>query len=355
MKFKPIPLILLFLFAALLLTSCGAASTYWPGLRAAEDLAYLSAGSHIYAVRLSDGTEVWRYPEKASSKTIFYAPPVFTDDGQVVVGSAGSDHALFYLDARTGAYKAQFDGALARWMAAPLAVGEYLYAPGGDGTLYMLDLQGNKLKSFETGAPLWSQPVSDGKYVYLAALNHHLYALDLQTLDVVWDAPLAGAMAGSPALSADGTLYVGNFASKVIAVEAETGKVLWEAPTDGPVWGGPALDAGLVYVADLQGKIYAFDAASGERVWTPPQPDGPIIGSPHAQGGLMIFTTETGAVVGVDAEGKVKTLTSYQAKIYTPPASAGDLILVAPMETEFLMAAIDANGLQMWTFTPEKK
>lgn len=355
MKFKPIPVILFSLLVALLLTSCGAASTYWPGLTAAEDLAYVSAGSHVYAVRLSDGTEVWRYPEKASGKTIFYTPPVLTDDGQIVVGSAGSDHGLFYLDARTGAYKSQFSGALARWMAAPLAMGGYLYAPGGDGTLYMLDLQGNKLKSFDTGAPLWSQPVSDGKYIYLAALNHHLYALDPQTLNVVWDTELGGAMAGSPALSADGKLYVGNFASKVVALETETGKTLWEAPTDGPVWGGPALDAGLVYVADLQGKIYAFDAASGARAWNPPQPNGPIIGSPSQQGGLMIFTTETGMVVGVDPEGKVKTLASYQGKIYTPPANAGDLILVAPMETEFVIAAMDANGLQVWTFTPEKK
>ncbi|MGQ9833288.1 MAG: outer membrane protein assembly factor BamB family protein [Candidatus Villigracilaceae bacterium] len=355
MRIRPLSFFLFSLLAVFLLTACSGVSTAWHGVGADANLAYISAGSYIYAVRLSDGTEAWRYPEKANGKTIFYAPPVLTDDGQLLVGSAGTDHALYYLNAQTGAYKDQFDGALARWVASPLVLDGYVYAPGGDGILYLLDMQGNRLKSFDTGAPLWSQPVTDGKYIYLAGLNHHLYALEPQTLKIIWDKDLGGALAGSPALSPDGVLYIGSFGSKVTAIEAASGKTLWEAPTEGAVWGGPALHADLVYAADLKGKIYAFNAKSGERHWQPIRPDGPILASPLLWQDMMIFTTETGAVVGVDADGKVKTLSAYQGKIYAPVVGAGDLILVAPLGTDFLLAAVDANGLQAWTFVPEKK
>jgi hypothetical protein len=40
-------------------------------------------------------------------------------------------------------------------------------------------------------------------------------------------------------------------------------------------------------------------------------------------------------------------------KIYTTPVAASDLTIVAPLETEFYLAALDANGRQVWTFTPE--
>ena len=41
-------------------------------------------------------------------------------------------------------------------------------------------------------------------------------------------------------------------------------------------------------------------------------------------------------------------------KIYTPPLLVGDLIVVAPMGSSFLMVAYDANGAQKWQFTPAK-
>lgn len=355
MKVKPTLFVFVALLAAVLLTSCGATSASWHGVTANEELAYISAGSHIYAVRVSDGVEAWRYPEKASGKIMFYTQPTLTEEGLLLVGSAGTEHSLFYLDAKTGAYRNEFDGAEARWVAAPLVLGEHVYAPGGDGILYMLDMQGRKVGAFEAGGPLWSQPVSDGVYIYLGALNHHVYALDPKNLDVVWESDLGGAIAGSPALSPTGVLYIGTFASQVSALEAASGKVLWQTPTEGAVWGGPVTDGDYVYAADLSGRFYAFEAASGKRAWTPPQPDGPILGAPLVRADFLVVTTETGAVVGIDRDGKTKKLSTFEGKLYSPAVDAGDLILVAPLETEFLLTALDATGAQTWTFTPEKK
>ncbi len=354
MKVRPIFFILFALLASSLLTACSGQGASWPGLSADEELAYVSSGPQIFAVRLSDGKEAWHFPEKTSGKTVFYATPVLTEDGQLLIGSAGSEHTFFYLDARSGAQKATFSKAKSPWMGSPLVVGDKVYAPNGDGTLYMLDMQGNKLNGFEAGGPLWSQPVTDGTYIYVGALNHNLYALNPETLEVAWKVDMGGAVPGSPALGPDGILYVGSFASKVVAVDAATGSVLWEAPTEGTVWGGPTLTGDKLYAADLTGKVYAFDAATGERTWEPIQPDGPITGSPMLFGTDLIVTTETGAVVLVGQDGKFKNLNTFQGKFYTMAVAAGDLILVAPTGARFQLTALDADGKQMWAFPPEE-
>jgi outer membrane protein assembly factor BamB len=53
---------------------------------------YVSSGSFIYAVDVQNGREVWRYPAEADSKLLFYATPVLTEDGQLLIGSAGGTH-----------------------------------------------------------------------------------------------------------------------------------------------------------------------------------------------------------------------------------------------------------------------
>ena len=85
------------LLGAVLLSACAGGAvrgSSWPGLSADGDVAYLANGAIVYAINLKDGGELWRYPEKANSKLIFYATPVVTPDGLVIVGSAGTDHSL---------------------------------------------------------------------------------------------------------------------------------------------------------------------------------------------------------------------------------------------------------------------
>jgi hypothetical protein len=40
-------------------------------------------------------------------------------------------------------------------------------------------------------------------------------------------------------------------------------------------------------------------------------------------------------------------------KIYPSPLLAGDLILVAPINADELLIAVDVNGNQRWVFSPE--
>jgi len=62
---------------AILLSACSSAAsrgTSWPGLTADANNAYLANGQFIYAARLTDGSKLWQYPDKAGSQQFLASP-----------------------------------------------------------------------------------------------------------------------------------------------------------------------------------------------------------------------------------------------------------------------------------------
>ena len=107
--------------AALALSACGTpVNVSWPGLAADANNAYLANGNLVYAVRLTDGLEMWRYPEKSAGQ-IFHSNPLITPDGQVLLGSAGNDNGIVSIDPATG--RENWAAPLVadnHWIASPL-------------------------------------------------------------------------------------------------------------------------------------------------------------------------------------------------------------------------------------------
>ncbi len=71
-------------------------------------------------------------------------------------------------------------------------------------------------------------------------------------------------------------------------------------------------------------------------------------------GDQVYVATESGSFFALDRDGKTIWEKTVGGKIYTTPVVSGDLILVAPYQAEFTLAAYDATGKQAWTFTPAK-
>ncbi|MBI1855500.1 MAG: PQQ-like beta-propeller repeat protein [Chloroflexi bacterium] len=356
---KHLKMIFLVLLGAILLSACatGATSTSWPGLSADSTNAYLADGNNVYAVRLSDGVKVWQYPDKAGTPK-FFAAPVLTPDGQLLIASAGTDRAFLSLDPATGKEKwaAPYTGAQNIWIASPLVVGDMIYAANNDGTLYVLKLATGEFQwSLPISGSLWGAPVSNGKLVFVTSLDHFLYAIDPQSRKVAWKADLGGSIPGSPAVSADGsTLYIGGFTKKVTAINAADGAIRWTAETKDWVWDAPALDGDTVYAADISGYIYSLGAANGKNAWPELQPDGPITASPLVlSDGTVVFVTESGLAYAFDrASGKAWGVgTNIGGKIYTTPVISGELILVAPLGADSLLVALNKGGNVAWKFT----
>jgi len=364
---KKFVFVITILLGAVLLSACAGGPVHgstWPGLATDGNMAYLADGAFIYAISLGDGREIWRYPGERNAKLVFYATPAITPDGLIIVGSAGTDHSLIALNpndinsqtnAPVEAWK--FTGAKDYWVAAPLVIDNKLFAVNSDGNLYILDLQdGQSVKDatvVELGGRLWAKPTTDGERVYITSLDHSVIAVDATTYDILWHENLGGAVPGSAVLSGDGMLYVGSLASQLEKFDPATGDHQPVLDAENWVWSTPSLDGDTLYFGDIDGNFYSFNTSTGSLNWNPVKPDGPITAGPLVRDDQILLATESGSIFAVGRDGKVLWSEEVGGKIYTTPVAIGDLTIVAPLETDFYLAALDANGRQVWTFTPE--
>ena len=362
---KKFTIIIMILLGTALLSACAGGPAHgstWPGLAADESTAYLADGPFVYAINLSDGKEVWRYPGGGAGDLAFYSNPAITSDGLVIVGSAGTDYSLVALDpsdinsdTNAPAEEWRFSGARDHWRAAPLVVDNKVFAVNSDGNLYVLDLQDGQSAKEATvvnlGGRLWAQPTTDGERVYITSLDHSVIAVDATTYDILWHEDLGGAVPGSAVMGEDEMLYVGSLASKLEKFDPATGTHQPLVDAENWVWSTPALDSDTLYFGDVDGNFYSVDIGTGNVNWTV-KPDGPITASPLIQDEYIFLATESGSVYAVDRGGDVLWTEEVGGKIYTTPVAAGDVILVAPLETEFYLAAYDKTGREVWTFTP---
>lgn len=98
-----------------------------------------------------------------------------------------------------------------------------------------------------------------------------------------------------------------------------------------------------------------MNAADG-KILASFQPDGAILASPILVDGHIVFVTENGTVYSLKpGETNPFSLEQLTAKLYTAPVAAGDLILVAPFQSDSsLLIALDKDGKQAWSFSPQK-
>ena len=358
MKKKYLVLLGLLLPLALVLSGCAAGLTAssWPSITTDAKDAYLAGGSYVYAVNLQTGAQTWRFPSSASAANPFYATPVLTSDGQLIVG--GFDKKLYSLNAQTGASNWQFTDAHDRYYGGVLVANNTIYAPNADYNLYALDLKGHLQWTFPADQSIWGSPVSDGTNVYFGTLGRKVYAVNAKTGNQVWMQVLDGAVLGTPVLGSGNELYLGTYGGTLYALSTTNGKTLWSKPASSWIWAGPVLDGTNLYVGDANGKLVAYPAAGGNKLWEQTL-NGAIVGSPCLCGGKIVVGTEAGTVYMIDPTGKIlQTISlSTNMKVYATPAAAGTLALVAPTggtATDPILVALDAAGATKWSFIPPK-
>jgi outer membrane protein assembly factor BamB len=365
MKLKLFKLIAVF-GSILLLTACGAApASSWPAVTTDGLNVYLSSGSHIYSVNVSSGVENTlvtaegnvpaRFPQKVDGALSFFAPAALGDNGQLLIGNAATKKHQFYsVDPKTGAIAWTFEGATNTWIAGALIMDQVVFAPAGDGYVYLLDqktgaMVKDPVKLSEHS--LWATPATNGELVYVVTMEHEVVALD-KTGEKAWSQSLDTSILASP-LVLDGTLYVGTISGKMFALDASSGEQKWNAALQGNIWGTPASDGTNLYIGTVTGKtgkFYALNLADGAVVW---QRDdaGSIIAGPAVTNGLVLYGTELGKLQALDASGAPKWQAQVEnAHFYTTPLVSNDSVLIAPMNAEFVLVAYDLNGVQRWTF-----
>ncbi len=373
MKKKLMILTIVMLLLAVGASGCTTAglATSWPGLNVNQDLAYVAYGNYIYAVKNSDGSLAWRFPQELVKDTVFFAAPAYENN---VLVAGDYNNVLFGLNAITGQQNWDFKVAKDRYIASPLLYNGITYAPNADGHMYVLDSNGKLLWEFKTLRPNWSKPITDGQNLYFGSMDHFIYALKLTynqdeigadengnriaIRKPLWSTDLVTAIFGDPVLSSQNILYAGTLGGKIFAVDTQTGKIIWSYPSTGKlsgIWSSPVLVGDVVMVADELGKIYALSAATGAEVWKAPVDAGaPVIGGGTAMIDKAAFITTAGKFLILDSSGSELWNKTFTEPLYTAPKIMNDYIILAAVGKDFLLTKFDQNGREFWSFNPSK-
>ena len=170
-----------------------------PGQPVAQgDVVCLPGLEALYAYGAADGGERWRYePERATSRGVATAPPVFAGRCLLLPTGAEGGYALDAVDADSGERRWHFRLPVRRRIkVAPAVFGDVVVAGNGAGNLYALHLEsGELLWEEELPAGLAAVPVTwpagIGDWLLLPGRDGLLYRL-------AWEST-APRPAGSPA------------------------------------------------------------------------------------------------------------------------------------------------------------
>ncbi len=229
--------------------------------------------ANLYALNADTGKILWQMKMGGAVRS----SPTIGADGTLYVGSA--DKSLYALDSRTGQQKWAFSTEHDVASAPVLGASGLIYCQNW-GTLYAL---GSK-----DGKPVWTYKAQDDLYtkgnpavgkdgtLYAAFVLKgpdkdglgSVVALNGTTGKPLWTTGLPRYIFASPALGANGLLYVGCGDGKLYALDAKTGKITWTFETGIHIQASPAVGIdGTVYIGSYDKSLYAIDGSTGAKKW----------------------------------------------------------------------------------------
>lgn len=136
------------------------------------------------------------------------------------------------------------------------------------GRLAALTPAGERLWEFERAQPIDSTPAvaADGT-IYVGCVDGRLYALNPGTNEtrIKWSVNAGGFVSSSPAIGPDGTIYFGSGDHQLHAVSA-SGVERWTFPTGGPIFSSAAVAGdGTIYIGSDDHSLYAVSPDGAEK------------------------------------------------------------------------------------------
>jgi outer membrane protein assembly factor BamB len=172
------------------------------------------------------------------------------------------------------------------------------------------------------------------------------YALPVRT--GFWSANLQYRILSSPAVAADGTIYVGENSQKLHAFTPE-GRQKWSFAATSNIDAAPAVAAdGTVYAGSLDGNLYAV-TPGGTAAWAAPFATGGDINSSPAiaYDGTIYVGSNDGKLYAVNPNGSKKWEFPTGGAVVSSPAIAGDgTVYVGSADAK--LYAVNPNGTAKW-------
>jgi outer membrane protein assembly factor BamB len=175
------------------------------------------SGMSMYAIRASDGEELWSADSFGTGTTVAVA------DGMAFIGTGASDLRAF--DAETGDQIWRF------------GVDDYVFSP----------------------------PTVGGGRVYFGSQDQSLYAVNKSNGELEWQFSTDDAISTSPAF-ANQAVYVGSGDGNLYALNASDGTEKWRFG-GGRTISNPVVANDIVYVSGVY-RLFALDTNNVERLWS---------------------------------------------------------------------------------------
>tara|TARA_B100000035_G_scaffold25504_1_gene20010 strand:- start:4997 stop:8554 length:3558 start_codon:yes stop_codon:yes gene_type:complete len=177
-----------------------------------------------------------------------------------------------------------------------------------------------------TGGVIFSSPAiaADGS-IYIGSNDNMLHAFNADGTNK-WSFETGNWVDSTPSIGPDGTIYVGSWDNKIYALNPDNGNKNWEYETNSYIVASPAIGAdGKIYIGSKDSIFYAFES-NGSVAWEYFAGEPITSSAALGQDGTIYFGDENGTfhAVNPDGSGKwtytVDTVTDTNKSILSSPA-----------------------------------
>jgi len=116
---------------------------------------------------------------------------------------------------------------------------------------------------------------------------------DITATALVWSYALQRHCMSTPAITADGLLFIGDCGRTLHCVDAETGKPYWTHLLNDQIWSSPLVADGKVYIGSRRGDFCILAAAKEKKLLCSVELGSPIAGGAVAANGTLYVPTAT--------------------------------------------------------------
>jgi outer membrane protein assembly factor BamB len=201
--------------------------------------------------------------------------------------------------------------------------------------------------TYTTGDLVQSSPAIGADGTVYVGSNVELYAISPEG-SLKWVCTAGGYINSSPAVSADGTVYVGSNDNNLYAINPD-GSSKWSYATGGAVYSSPAISAdGTVYVGSGDGKLYAINS-DGSLKWD--YLTGYVVESSPAMGedGIVYVGSDDNNLYAIKPDGSLKWVFNTGDMVFSSPAiNANGTVYVGSYDN--YLYAINPDGSMNWSY-----